>query len=174
MTGKIAVITGSYAGIGLTTTRALLATGMKLYLTARDVAKAQAISELDDSEQIEIVETDQNSFTSIRAAAREILRTNKGDILINNAGIMAIPTLELTADGHEKQFQTNHLSHFLLFILLKPTHLNASSPSFASPVVNVSAAAHLIQGINKTDNYNWQSGGYKPWDAYAQSKIANI
>lgn len=176
LVGKTVVITGGHSGLGFATTRALLTTGLTIYLTARDVHKAQAlVSKLGHQHQIEIIKMDQCSLESVRSAAKEILRrTSKINILINNAGIMAVPSLELTEDGNEKQFQTNHLSHFLLFLLLKPALMNAIESSFASRVVNVSASAHRLQGINDTSNYNWQSGGYSPWAAYAQSKTANI
>lgn len=173
---KVAVITGAHAGIGLETTRSLLKTGLTIFATARDVSAAEmALSKLGHTNQIHVIEMDQTSFNSVRSAAKEILkRTTKISILINNAGIMAIPTLELTIDGYEKQLQTNHLAHFLFFHLLKPALLEASSPVFASRVINVSASAHRLQGINDGDNYSFQRGAYTPWNAYAQSKTANI
>jgi NAD(P)-dependent dehydrogenase (short-subunit alcohol dehydrogenase family) len=176
LTGKVAVITGGTAGLGLETTRALAATGMKLYLTARDLARAkEALKDLFTSQQITLVHMEQSSFDSVRKAASEILAsTSQIDILVANAGVMAVPELTLTDSGHELQFATNHLGHFLFFQLLKPALLNAGTPSSPSKVIALSASAHRIQGINSPDNYAFQQGGYTPWGAYGQSKIANI
>lgn len=176
LSGKVAIITGVSAGLGIETTRALAATGVTLYLTARDVAKAKkALGDVLEPNRMEIVQMDQSSLDSVRSAAKAILaKTNKVNILINNAGVMAVPTLEMTQDGHELQFATNHLSHFLFFNLLKPAMLNAATTDFPSRVINLSASGHRIQGINDSQNYNFQKGGYHPWGAYAQSKTANI
>lgn len=174
--GKVIVITGTSSGLGIETARALSATGATLYLTARNVTKAKAaLADISEPGRTEFVEMDLESFESVRAAAMAILaKTDRVNILINNAGIMAVPGLEFTKNGHELQFGTNHLSHFLFFQLLKPALLAAATPGFHSRVVNVSSAAHRIHGINATDNYNFEKGGYNPWVSYAQSKTANI
>lgn len=174
--GKVIVITGTSSGLGIETARALFATGATLFLTARNVPKAKAaLADIAESGRTEFIEMDLESFESVRAATKTIIAmTDKISILINNAGIMAVPRLEFTKDGHESQFGTNHLSHFLLFHLLKPALLAASTPGFHSRVVNVSSAAHRLNGINASDNYNFEKGGYNPWVAYAQSKTANI
>ncbi|KEY74387.1 hypothetical protein S7711_07293 [Stachybotrys chartarum IBT 7711] len=174
--GKVIVITGTSSGIGIETVRALSATGAKLFLTARNLAKAkEALAGIFDSSRMELIEMDQGSLESVRLAASDILsKTDKINILVNNAGIMAVQNLELTEDGHELQFGTNHLSHFLFFELLKPALLAATTPDFHSRVVVVSSTAHLRNGINASDNYNFEKGGYTPWGAYAQSKTANI
>ncbi|RGP58935.1 alcohol dehydrogenase [Fusarium sporotrichioides] len=173
---KVIVITGTSSGIGIETVRALSATGAKLFLTARNLTKAkEALVDIFDPRYMELVEMDQESLDSVRSAASSILaKTDKINILINNAGIMAVQTLQLTKDGHELQFGTNHLSHFLLFELLKPALLAATTPDFHSRVVVVSSTAHLRNGINDSDNYNFEKGGYTLWGAYAQSKTANI
>ncbi|KAH7166459.1 hypothetical protein EDB81DRAFT_866228 [Dactylonectria macrodidyma] len=174
--GKVIVITGTSSGIGIETARALSATGAKLFLTARDLAKAKtALVDIFEPGRMELVEMDQDSLESVRAAASQILsKTDKINILVNNAGIMAVQTLEFTKDGHELQFGTNHLSHFLFFELLKPALLAAVTPEFHSRVVVLSSTAHSMGGINASDNYNFQNGGYHPWVAYGQSKTANI
>lgn len=173
---KTIVITGTSSGIGIETARALLATGAKLFLTARNLVKAKAaLGGILDSSRVELIEMDQTSLDSVRAAAKSILaKTDKVNILINNAGIMAVRNLEFTKDGHETQFGVNHLSHFLLFQLLLPALLAASTPEFQSRVVSVSSTAHSMSGINESGNYNYQKGGYSPWGAYGQSKTANI
>jgi NAD(P)-dependent dehydrogenase (short-subunit alcohol dehydrogenase family) len=174
--GKIIVITGVSSGIGIETARALAPTGASFFLLARDLKKAEkALADFFDPSRMELVQLDLESFDSARKAAATILsKTDKINILINNAGIMAVPDLRLTKDGHELQFETNHLSHFLFFELLKPALLAAVTPEFHSRVVNVSSVAHLMGGINDSDNYNYQKGGYTPWGAYAQSKTANV
>ncbi|KAF7554382.1 hypothetical protein G7Z17_g2990 [Cylindrodendrum hubeiense] len=176
LVGKVAVITGVSAGLGIETTRALAATGARLILTARDLAKAKtALAEIWQEDKMELVEMDQNSLDSVRTAAKNILaKTDEISILISNAGIMAVPDLRLTKDGHESQFGVNHLSHFLFFQLLKPALLKASTPSFQSRVVMVSAAAHRISPIGASDDYLFQKSEYVPWIAYARSKTANV
>ncbi|GFG01523.1 dehydrogenase/reductase SDR family member on chromosome X, partial [Aspergillus udagawae] len=174
--GQAIVITGTSSGIGIETARALSATGATLYLTARNVPKAKAVlADIAETGRTEFIEMDLESFENVHAAAKTILAmTDKVNILINNAGIMAVPRLEFTKDGYELQFGTNHLAHFLFFQLLKLALLAASTPAFHSRVVNVSSAAHRRNGINASDNYNFEKGGYDPWIAYAQSKTANI
>lgn len=174
--GKVAVITGISSGIGIETARALAATGATLYLTARDVSKAEtALEDFFDTTRMTLVELDLASLASVRAAADKILaKEDKINLLINNAGVMAVQDRQLTEDGHELQFGTNHLAHFLLFQLLKPALLAGSSKDFQSRVVNVASTAHQLQALNAFDNYNWANGGYDPWLAYGQSKTANI
>ena len=86
---------------------------------------------------------------------------------------MAVPNLVKTADGFESQFGTNHLAHFLLFQLLKPTLLASASPTFASRVVCYSSSGHRAGGI-QAPNYNFERGGYSSFAAYGQSKTANL
>jgi NAD(P)-dependent dehydrogenase (short-subunit alcohol dehydrogenase family) len=174
--GKVIVVTGVSSGLGVESVRALSTTGASFYLTARDLTKAKnALGDIFEPSRMKLVEMDQNSFKSVRAAAKTILAdTDKISILLNNAGIMAIPDLQLTEDGHEKQFGVNHLSHFLFFQLLKPALLAGSTPEFASRVVNVSSSSHRFTGIFASDNYDFQKGGYDKWLAYGQSKTANV
>jgi NAD(P)-dependent dehydrogenase (short-subunit alcohol dehydrogenase family) len=174
--GQTVVITGTSSGIGIETARALAATGANLFLTARDVSKAKsALADFYDPQRMEIVEMDQANLSSVRQAASAILaKTSKIHLLVNNAGIMAIPDLRFTADGHELQFGTNHLAHFLLFKLLEPALLAAGSEALPSRVVILSSSGHNIHGLNGSDNYNFQDNDYDPFTAYGQSKTANI
>ncbi|KAH8803532.1 short-chain dehydrogenase/reductase-like protein [Xylogone sp. PMI_703] len=177
LTGKVIVITGTSSGIGVETARALYATSATLYLTARDIPKTKEVfSDILGSGRVEIIHMDLTSFASVRAAAQTILEksNNQVNILINNAGVMAVPERQLTKDGHEMQFGINHLAHFLLFQLLKPALLASSTPQFHSRVVNLSSSGHRVHGINDSDNYDFQKGDYDPWVAYGQSKTANI
>ncbi|CAG7559803.1 unnamed protein product [Fusarium equiseti] len=179
LVGKTAVITGVSSGIGIETARALAATGIKLFLTARNLEKAEkALADFWDPDQMELVQMELNSMDSVRAGAEVILsKTDRISIYIANAGVMAIPELTMTADGFEEQFATNHLSHFLLFELLKPALLKGSTPEFQSRVVTVAATAHRIHGIGASNDHSFEvtgASGYTPWEAYARSKTANI
>lgn len=176
LTNKVIVITGVSSGIGIETVRALATTGARLFLTARDLAKAKAaLGDTFDATKMELIQMDQTSLDSVRAAAAAILsKTDQITILVTNAAIMAVQDRQLTEDNYELQFATNHLSHFLFFNLLKPALLAGSSADFQARVVVVSAAAHRVVTLNDSDNYHFQKGGYNPWVAYGQSKLANI
>jgi NAD(P)-dependent dehydrogenase (short-subunit alcohol dehydrogenase family) len=177
LAGKVIVITGTSSGIGIETARALSLTGARLLLTARDLRKAEsALDGILEPGRVELVEMDNTSLSSVRAAANAILQksNNQVNILVNNAGIMALPKLEHTKDGFEMQFGVNHLAHFLLFELLKLALLASASPGFSSRVVNVSSSAHHVASINESDNYNFEKSEYNDWVSYGQSKTANI
>ncbi|KAJ5201018.1 hypothetical protein N7449_005821 [Penicillium cf. viridicatum] len=171
--GEVIVITGTSSGIGIETTRALATTGATLFLTARDVAKAEsALASIFEPSRMEIIEMDQASLSSVYAAAAAILaKTSKIHLLVKNAGIMAIPDLRLTADGHELQFGTNHLSHFLFYNLLEPALLAATTPDHPSRVVTLASSAHNVHGINDPDNYDFQKGGYDPSRRYGSRHL---
>lgn len=175
--GKVIVITGTSAGIGIETARALSLTGARLFLLARDLKKATtALEGILEPGRVELVEMDNLSLDSVGEAAAEILSrsNNKVNILINNAGIMAVPDLRHTKDGNEMQFGVNHLAHFLLYKLLEAALLANATSEFSSRVVNVSSSGHIAQSINDSNNYNFEKGGYSEWGAYGQSKTANI
>ncbi|KAI9152233.1 alcohol dehydrogenase [Paramyrothecium foliicola] len=173
---KVVVITGTSSGIGIETARAFSETGARLFLTARDLDKAKsALEAVFDPDRMELIQMNQTSLDSVRTAAKQILnKTNKVNILIENAGVMAVPNLEFTTNGHELQFGVNHLSHFLFFQLLKPALLAAVTPELNSRVVVVASSAHLAHSINEPDNYNFEKSDYDPWTAYSQSKTANV
>ncbi|MCJ1324208.1 hypothetical protein MMC10_000870 [Thelotrema lepadinum] len=176
LAGKVMVITGVSAGIGIETARALAATGATLFLTTRSLKKAEnALAGVLEPGRVSLVEMDNNSFSSIRSAAASILKqtNNKVNILVNNAGVLGIQNLNLTEDGHEMHFATNYLSQFLLFQLLKPALLASSTPDFNSRVVNVSSSAHRAGNLPESDNYSFQKGEYNHNAAYANSKVAS-
>lgn len=134
-------------------------TGARLFLTACDTKKPQkALLEILEPGRVTLVEMDNTSSKSVRAAAKTILtqRIWQVNILINNAGIMATPNLQFTTDGYKLQFGTNHVSHFLLFQLLKPALLASSSQEFHSRDVNVASSGHKMNSINDSNNYNFQ------------------
>ena len=174
--GKVIVVTGVSAGIGIETARALAATGATLFLTIRSLKKAEtALAGVLEPGRVSLVEMDNSSFASIRTAAASILEksNNNINILINNAGVMGVQKLELTEDGHEIHFETNYLSQFLFFQLLKPALLASSTSDFNSRVVNVSSSAHRAGNLPDGDNYSFQKGEYNHNAAYANSKIAS-
>lgn len=176
LTDKVVFVTGTSSGIGIETVRALKATGAKVYAAARNLPKArEALADLLEPGKVELILLDTSSFESVRNAAKDFLsKESKLNLLINNAGIMALPEVVITPDGHEAQFQTNHLGHFLLFQLLKPTLLASSSPNFHSRVVNVSSSAHRQSQIHFDDLTLSGPGVYHPFVGYGQSKTANI
>lgn len=170
---KVALITGTSSGIGIETARALAATGAKVYCTARSISKGEAaLKGILEPGRVELLEVDQNSLASVRALAKNFLsKSNKLNILVNNAGIMMTPEGR-TVDGFESQFGVNHLSHFLLFNLLKDTLITSSTPDFQSRVVDVSSTGHRMSKVH-LDNHNLE-GIYQPHLSYGQAKTANI
>ncbi|KAF9877616.1 hypothetical protein CkaCkLH20_04751 [Colletotrichum karsti] len=178
-TGKVVLVTGcSPGGIGPETARALHVAGADVYITVRDVPKGEQVAKdiLSDGKpgKVEVIKVDLSSLESVREGAKEFLsKSDKLHVLINNAGVMACPKGK-TVDGFETQFGTNHLGHFLLFQLLKPALLAASTPSFNSRVVAVSSSGHR-SGRIQFEDFNFESKvEYGPWPAYGQSKLANI
>jgi NAD(P)-dependent dehydrogenase (short-subunit alcohol dehydrogenase family) len=175
--GKVIVVTGASAGLGVETIRALAATGARLILTARNLEKAgKALKDFFDPARMELVHMDNESMESVRTAAAQILlkSDNKISILVANAGNMCIPTRELTVDGFERQMACNHLSHFLLFHLLKDALVQGSSPALNSRVVILASAAHIRSGISEDGDYHYAKTPYDPYLAYGQSKTASI
>lgn len=176
MADKIFFVTGCSSGIGVETARALKATGAKVYATARDLVKGrEALKDVLEPGRVMLFELDLNSLDSVRKCAAEFLAEEKKlNVLICNAGVMAVPTLEKTKDGFERQIGTNHFAHFLLFQLLKPALLAGSTPEFQSRVVTLSSSGHRISGIVFDDINLEGEGRYDPWLAYGQSKTADI
>lgn len=180
LTDKVMLITGGSAGIGAETARAFHATGAKLFLTVRDFEKGQKVVDSilsdDPSNQAEItmIKMELDSLDSVQTGVKEVLsKTDRLNVLVNNAGVMATPEGR-TKDGFETQFGTNHLAHFLLFQLLKPTLLKSSTRAFQSRVVCVSSLAHRYSPV-RFDDYNFdEPSSYSPWKAYAQSKSCII
>lgn len=171
--GKIVLVTGANSGIGYQAGLELARHGAHVLLGVRNPARGQdalqRLLRVVPAASAEIVELDVASLQSVRSFAESYLRREQAlDILVNNAGVMALPTRELTVDGFERQFGTNHLGHFALTGLLLPALLRAAAPR----VVTVSSLAHRN---GKMDASNLQSErDYKPWEAYNNSKLANL
>lgn len=172
-TGKTALITGANSGIGFQTARELARHGAQVLLGVRDATKGEAarnrlLAELPQA-HVRIVPLDIASLASVRSFAGEFAASGaKLDLLVNNAGVMALPKREQTADGFERQFGTNHLGHFALTGLLVPSLLAAPEPR----VVTVASLAHR-NGKMEWDNLQAEKS-YSPWGAYNMSKLANI
>lgn len=179
LTEKVAIVTGGNAGIGLETVRALHAAGITVYIGARSIAKGEAAreeilaSDPSNTAPMHVLEISLDSLDSVRKAAADFLsRSDKLNLLICNAGVMATPEGR-TPSGFETQFGTCHVGHFLLFSLLKPILLSSSAPAFHSRVVTVSSIGHRAGDVLIGD-YNFERTPYEPWRAYGQAKTANI
>jgi NAD(P)-dependent dehydrogenase (short-subunit alcohol dehydrogenase family) len=172
--GKVALITGTSSGIGIPTVAAIAATGATIYAAARDVEKNKKALAGIEGAKIEYLKLDLSSPASVREAAAEFLKRSGGqlNLLINNAGVMAIQKRTLTAEGQEMQFATNHLGHFLFFELLKDALLASSTPEYPSRVVNLSSGGHRMSPVH-FDDLTFE-GEYQPFAAYGQAKTANI
>lgn len=172
LTGKVAVVTGANGGLGLESAKDLAGAGAHVVMAARTKEKAKAaydeiLSDHPDA-SLEIVRLDLGSLESVRAAAAEISEKHpRIDILINNAGIMAMPERR-TEDGFEMQFGVNHLGHWVFTAGLLRSLLAAPS----ARVVTVTSTAHHFGRAVDPDNPNME-GNYGPWKAYGQSKLAN-
>lgn len=170
--GRTALITGGNSGLGFASATALASKGAHVLLGARDETKGnKAVAELKTlfpSASIDLLQLDLASQSSIRKAADSVSdKVAKLDILMNNAGLMAMPELT-TEDGYESQFGVNHLGHWSLTALLMEQILAADS---ARVVTVTSSAHHMIWNVNFQDPHMREK--YSPWNAYSQSKLAN-
>lgn len=168
LTGKTALVTGGYSGLGLETVRALAGAGAKVFVAARrpDVAAADLDGVKGD---VTILELDLSDPASIDSFAGELAtKTAKLDILINNAAIMACP-LARDARGYESQFATNHLGHFQMTARIWPLLKAAGA---GTRVVVLSSIGHARGGVDFTDPH-FNAREYEKWSAYGQAKSAN-
>ena len=171
-TGRVAIVTGGNSGIGFECARELARKGAHVVLACRDAGKAavavDALRKEMPAASVEAADLDLARLDSVRQfAASASKRHPQLHILLNNAGVMAIPRRE-TADGFEMQLGTNHLGHFALTGLLLPQLL--ATPG--ARVVNVSSTAHRSGQIRFDDLQSQRS--YGKWRAYGQSKLANL
>ena len=172
LAGKTIVVTGANSGLGLETTRLLAGRGAHVVMACRTAAKAEAaLQEVErgvPNASLEFMPLDLADLASVRAFAETFTSAHaKLDVLINNAGVMAIPRRE-TADGFEMQFGTNHLGHFALTGALMPTLLQTPG----ARVVTVSSLMHRVGSMRFDDLHGRRS--YDKWRAYNQSKLANL
>jgi NAD(P)-dependent dehydrogenase (short-subunit alcohol dehydrogenase family) len=170
--GRVAVVTGANSGLGYVTARELARNGARVTLACRDdvrgrEAGARLVAEVPNAD-VELRSLDMASLASIRAFADGVQASYPAvDLLVNNAGVMAIPRRE-TADGFEMQFGTNHLGHFALTGLLLPLMVNQPE----ARVVTVSSNAHKPGSMNFDDIMHERS--YRRWKVYSDSKLANL
>lgn len=171
--GKTAVVTGANSGIGFHTALKLARAGARVVLTARDQAKGEtAIARIRlevPRADVALRSLDLADLWSVRSFASQIIdRYGPVDLLVNNAGVMAVPERRTTADGFELQLGTNHLGPFALTGLLLPALL--ARPG--ARVVTVSSINHRMGRIRFDDLQGERR--YRPWRAYNQSKLANL
>ena len=167
LSGKTAIVTGGYSGIGIETVRALASAGAKVVVPARRPAAAKDALEAVAGD-IEVAAMDLGDISSVRAFAADFVASGQTlDILINNAGIMACPETRV-GPGWESQFGVNHLGHMALYQGLEPTLLKSGD----ARVVALSSTAH-IRGDVLWDDPHFNNTPYEKWTAYAQAKTAN-
>jgi retinol dehydrogenase-13 len=178
LSGKTYVVTGGNSGIGAVTVGQLAKQGAAVVLACRRPAEGERVrAELVAAGArgtIEVRALDLASLASVRAFAKELLASHASlQGLVNNAGVMNTPAGK-TADGFETQFGTNHLGHFLLTELL----LGALEKGALSRIVNLSSCYHDVaqgrQGRIDFDDPSFERRKYDGWEAYAQSKLANL
>jgi NAD(P)-dependent dehydrogenase (short-subunit alcohol dehydrogenase family) len=171
LSGTRAVVTGAASGIGVETARALAGTGARVTLAVRDVeAGARVAADITASTgnaDVVVAELDLVNRASIDA----FVDAWEGPLhlLVNNAGVMAIQELELTPEGYEMQFATNHLGHFALAVGLH----DALAADGNARIVSVSSTGHLRSPIIFED-LHFGFRPYEPFLAYGQSKTANV
>ncbi len=164
-TGRVALITGGYSGIGLETARELAARGATVVVAGRDQESAATVADGLGGRALQV---DLGDLESVRRAAAEFRdQFERLDLLINNAGLM-IPPYGRTASGFERQFGVNHLGHFALTGLLLDVVLGTPG----ARVVTVSSNGHRGGVINFEDLQSER--GYDAMRAYRQSKLANL
>ena len=171
--GRVALVTGAPSGIGFHISRMLARKGAEVILAYRDFDKAEEavkkiIADFPEA-KLFTVKLDLTDINSIAECADEIKKNyNHLDLLINNAGVM-VPPFSKTRQGFELQIGTNHLGHFALTGQLLPLLIHAPN----SRIVSVSSLAAFIGKIN-LDDLNYEHRPYKEWEAYGQSKLANL
>jgi NAD(P)-dependent dehydrogenase (short-subunit alcohol dehydrogenase family) len=168
LTGKVAIVTGGYSGLGRETVRTFCEAGARVFVPARHVARAK--SALEGVGDAEVVPMDLLDSGSISTFANRFLETGLPlHILVASAGIMAVPELTRDGRGHEVQFATNHLGHFQLATRLWPALRKAQG----ARVVSLSSRGHFLSPV-VFDDIDFDRRPYDPWAAYGQSKTANI
>lgn len=198
LSGKVAVITGGNSGIGKETAIRLATLGARVLIACRNPEKGEgavrdivnavspsssAASPVEGASskksngpppQVESLVMDLSDLKSIDRFATELnKRVDKVDILVNNAGVMAVSNLERTKDGFERQLGVNHLGHFHLTNRLFDLLLKGAATRDGARIVNVASEAHRFGGLDLQDP-NYLTREYKKWEAYGQSKLANI
>jgi NAD(P)-dependent dehydrogenase (short-subunit alcohol dehydrogenase family) len=172
--GRLVVITGATGGIGYEAALALAVAGAEVVLTGRNADKGEAalkrIRAVCPASTVSYEDLDLADLAAVKEfAGRFSAEHDRLDLLINNGGVMTPPTRHVTKDGFELQFGTNHLGHFALTARLLPLLRKGRRPR----VVTVSSGAHRLGAAIHFDDLQWERR-YKPWPAYAQSKLATL
>ena len=171
LAGRSMIVTGANSGIGLEAAKVLAARGAAVTLAVRDAGRgagaAEQVRAVAPDSQVEVAALDLADLASIAQFAEQWKKAHPEglDVLVNNAGVMAIPRRE-TVDGFEMQFGTNHLGHFALTGRL----VEAVKPD--GRVVTVSSGAHRFGSMNFADLQSAEH--YSKWRVYGQSKLANV
>ena len=172
LTGRRAIVTGGGSGIGVETVRALASAGAEVTIAVRDPEQgeraAQDIAGTTGSSTVRVARLDLLDLDSVAAFVADW--DGPLDLLINNAGVMALPQLTLTDHGWETQFATNHLGHFALTVGL---HDALAAATGGARIVSVSSTGHLASPVHFED-IHFAQRAYDPWQAYGQSKTANV
>jgi NAD(P)-dependent dehydrogenase (short-subunit alcohol dehydrogenase family) len=176
--GVSAVVTGANSGLGLHTTIGLARAGAQVVMGCRDTGRGEAalaeVRAAVPGADVVLLPLDLADLGSVRAFAATVpdaVDSTAVDLLVNNAGVMAIPQRK-TADGFEMQLGTNHLGHFALTGLLLGALLKGSVGDGPPRVVTVSSGMHRAGSLHRDDLM--LEAGYRPWTAYGQSKLANL
>lgn len=166
LSGRVAIVTGGYSGIGTETTRVLAAAGATVIVPARSAEKAK--TNLQGIAGVELAALDLLDPGSIDRFAEDFVSSGRPlHMLINSAGVMAPPLIR-DSRGYESQFSANHLGHFRLATKLWPALIRARG----ARVVAVSSRGHRFSGVD-FDDPNYEQRAYDKWQAYGQSKTAN-
>jgi NAD(P)-dependent dehydrogenase (short-subunit alcohol dehydrogenase family) len=166
LSGRRAIVTGGSSGIGVETARALVGAGAHVTLAVRDVDAGHRVA-TDIGGTVDVAALDLSDLDSVSAFVASW--NGPLHILVNNAGVMAIQELTMSASGHEMQFATNHLGHFALAVGLHAALASAGG----ARVVSVSSAGHLRSPV-VFDDVDFAFREYDPFGAYGQSKTANV
>lgn len=175
LSGKIFLVTGANSGIGYEATKIFASKGAYVVMGCRSIEKATVAKERLESElpnaKVEIMCLDLGDIQSIKSFAKEFsVKFSRLDVLVNNAGVMAVPQRRVTKDGLEVTFGTNVVGSFALTALLFPTLTQSSS----ARVINVTSEAHrlLTDGID-FENLDGKKS-YNKWKKYGESKLGNV
>jgi NAD(P)-dependent dehydrogenase (short-subunit alcohol dehydrogenase family) len=171
LSGKKAIVTGAASGIGIETARALAGAGADITIAVRNIEAGKKVAEeiraATGNPKINVSRLDLIDSASIDLFVREW--EGPLHILVNNAGVMALPTLEKSPEGWEMQFASNHMGHFALCLGL----YDALAAAGNARIVAVSSSGHLLSPVI-FDDIHFDFRFYEPWSAYGQSKTANI
>ncbi|MFM8648813.1 MAG: oxidoreductase [Actinomycetota bacterium] len=173
LTGRTVMVTGANSGIGFAATRQMAAAGADVVMACRNASKAEnaarRIRESGVRGRVETQSVDLGDLASVRAFAARFLDSGRSiDVLLNNAGVMALDRT-LTPDGLEAQIGINHFGHFALTGLLLPALVRDGG----GRVVNVSSMGHRPGRVD-LDDLMYERRRYSRWGAYFQSKLANL